>query len=320
MTSTEKTMKELAQEYLAFRRSLGFQLRVEGQQLLKFAEFVDRSDHSGPLTTELALRWACLPTGASPLYRARRLEVVRGFARFRAIFDDGTEIPAQRLLGEAHRRTAPHVYSDGEISDLLHAASRLSPHGGIRPRTFQTLFGLLASTGLRISEALRLRLKDVDSNQQLLVIKETKFQKTRLVPLHPSVAAKLDSYIGFRDQCVPLSESDTLFVSARGTALNYSTVRNTFRTLCKRLGWKPEDGRRRPRMYDLRHTFACRRLLQWYRDGIEIDHAISSLSTYMGHVKVTDTYWYLTGTPELFRVAAERFEQHFQTAGKETRS
>ena len=124
MTSTEKTMKELAQEYLAFRRSLGFQLRVEGQQLLKFAEFVDRSDHSGPLTTELALRWACLPTGASPLYRARRLEVVRGFARFRAIFDDGTEIPAQRLLGEAHRRTAPHVYSDGEISDLLHAAYR----------------------------------------------------------------------------------------------------------------------------------------------------------------------------------------------------
>lgn len=150
MTSTEKTMKELAQEYLNFRRGLGFQLRTEGKQLLKFAEFVDQSDHSGPLTTELALRWACLPTEASPLYRARRLEVVRGFSRFRAIFDEGTEIPAQRLLGEAHRRTAPHVYSDREISDLLHAASRLSPREGMRPRTYQTLFGLLASTGLRI--------------------------------------------------------------------------------------------------------------------------------------------------------------------------
>lgn len=316
MTSTEKTMKELAQEYLDFRRGLGFQLRTEGKQLLKFAEFVDQSDHSGPLTTELALRWACLPTEASPLYLARRLEVVRGFSRFRAIFDEGTEIPAQRLLGEAHRRTAPHVYSDREISDLLHAASRLSPRGGMRPRTYQTLFGLLASTGVRISESLRLRVNDVDLNEQLLVIKETKFQKTRLVPLHPSVAAKLDLYIEFRDQRVPLPESDALFVSDRGTAMKYWTVRSTFRTLCDRLGWKSEGGRRRPRLYDLRHTFACRRLLQWYRDEIEIDHAISSLSTYMGHVKVTDTYWYLTGTPELFRVAAERFEQHFQTRGK----
>lgn len=309
MNPSPKTMTELAQEYLDFRRSLGFQLRVEGQQLLKFAAFVDQSGHTGPLTIELALRWASLPADASPLYRARRLEVVRGFAKYRAMFDDRTEIPAQRLFGAAHRRTPPHIYSDREIQDLLHAASQLSPAGGLRPLTFQTLLGLLASTGLRISEALRLRADEVDWNRQLLIVKETKFYKSRLVPFHPSVAAKLQAYFTVRSQRVLLPQADTLFLSDRGTALNYWTVRNTFCKLCQQLGWKSQGPRPRPRLYDLRHTFACRRLLAWYQEGVEIDHAITSLSTYLGHVHVSDTYWYLTGIQELFRIAAKRFEQ-----------
>lgn len=318
MTSTRKTMTQHAQEYLDFRRSLGFQLKTEGKMLLKFAQFVDESDHSGPLTTELALRWSCLPDAASSLYRARRLEVVRCFARFVAIFDEATEIPAQGLLGRAHRRIVPHIYSDREISDLLDVAGQLRPNGGLRPQTFQILFGLLASTGLRISEALALQNDGLDMDQHLLTIRETKFRKSRLIPLHPTTAARLESYVRFRDQRVPLAEADTVLVSDGGTPLNYWTVRSTFRSICTRLGWKSNGGRHLPRLYDLRHTFACRRLQQWCRDGIEIDHAISALSTYMGHVRVTDTYWYLTGTPELFRAVVERFEPLAPTAAKET--
>jgi integrase len=175
--------------------------------------------------------------------------------------------------------------------------------------TFQTLLGLLASTGLRISESLRLRADEVDWDQQLLIIKETKFYKSRLVPFHPTVATKLQAYVSVRQQYVPLPKSDTLFVSDRGMALKYSTVRSTFCSLCERLGWKLQGSRPRPRLYDLRHTFACRRLLTWYQEGVEVDHAISSLSTYMGHVHVSDTYWYLTGIPALLHIAARKFEQ-----------
>ena len=189
MTSTTKTMTESAEEYLTLRRGLGFQLQTEGQLVLKFAAFADR-EHSGSVTTQLALRWACLPEGASPLYCARRLEIVRCFTRFLAIFDEGTEIPPQGLLGRAHRRIAPHIYSDREISDLIAAAGQLLSHGGLRPRTFQTLFGILASTGLRISEALALQTSSLDHDQQLFVVEATKFRKSRLVPLHPTVAAK----------------------------------------------------------------------------------------------------------------------------------
>lgn len=316
MTSTTKSFTESAEEYLAFRRGLGFRLKTEGQLLLKFAEFADR-EHSGPVTTQLALRWACFPEGASPLYCARRLEVVRCFTRFLAIFDEGTEIPPQGLLGRAHRRIAPHIYSDGEISDLIAAAGRLSSRCGLRPRTFQALFGMLASTGLRISEALTLQTSSLDREQQLFVVEATKFRKSRLVPLHSTVVAEVESYTRFRDQQLPLAEPGALLVSDRGTPLKYSTVRSTFRALCRQLDWKSNGGRQRPRLYDFRHTFACRRLLQWYRDGIEIDHAISALSTYLGHVRVTDTYWYLTGTSELLRAAAERFESLGRTAGEE---
>jgi integrase len=319
MTSTTKTITESAEEYLTFRRGLGFQLKTEGNLVLKFAAFADR-EHSGSVTTQLALQWACLPEGAAPLYCARRLEIVRCFTRFLAIFDEGTEIPPQGLLGRAHRRIAPHIYSDREISDLVAAAGQLSSRCGLRPRTFQALFGILASTGLRISEALTLQTSSLDRDQQLFVVERTKFRKSRLVPLHPTVAAQLESYTRFRDQQLPLAESGPLLVSDQGSPLKYSTVRGTFRALCQQLDWKSNGGRQRPRLYDFRHTFACRRLLQWYRDGIEIDHAISALSTYMGHVRVTDTYWYLTGTSELLRAAAERFESLARTAGKEQQS
>ena len=306
------SMVALAHQYLDYRHKLGFRLHVEGPQVVAFAEYAVRSKHKGAITTELALRWACLPQKGSPLYHARRLEVVRCFARYAAIFDEKTEIPPEKLLGQAHRRTQPHIYSDEEIGQLMKAASELSPGDGLRPRTYTALFGVLASTGLRISEALRLRQADVDLRQGLLRILETKFHKCRLVVLHPTVSVQVQAYACFRDKYRHAGRADAFFLSESGRALNYSTVRTTFRKIACCLGWDSPVGMPRPRIYDLRHTFACRRLLQWYREGVDVEHAIASLSTYMGHVKVTDTYWYLTGIPDLLQVAADRFERFGQ--------
>lgn len=302
-----RSLTALAHEYLKYRRDLGFQLKIEGEQVLAFAEYADRSEHIGAISTDLALRWARLPQGVSALYHARRLEVVRCFAKYAAIFDAATEIPAKGLLGKAHRRVQPHIYSEEEIQKLMRAANELSPVGGLRPQTYVALFGLLASTGLRISEALRLQRNDVDLAHGVLTIIETKFHKTRLIPVHPSSLKRLQAYAHFRDEHHRNPAAGSFLLSERGDALNYSTVRQTFRTVCDGLGWKNPPGRRRPRLYDLRHTFACHRLMRWYRDGADLDHAVPALSTYMGHERVTDTYWYLTGIPELMQLAGEKF-------------
>jgi integrase len=302
-------MVNLVEEYLEYRRRLGYRLRIEGQMLLEFARYADRSGHRGPLTTELAARWARLPAEAAPLYQARRLEVVRCFARHRAIFDPATEIPPEGLLGSAHRRTVPHIYTEAELSSLLAAARRLPSSDGLRPRTYATLLGLLSCTGLRISEALKLSRGDVDSGQGTLTIRESKFHKSRLVPLHASVVQPLCEYGRHRDRCHPIPQTEAFFVSDRGTTLAASTVRHTFQQLRRDLPNAPQTGGRAPRIHDLRHTFACRRLLRWYADGTDLGHAVAALSTYLGHAKVSDTYWYLTGIPELLDLATGRFER-----------
>jgi integrase len=301
-------MVSLVDEYLAYRRRLGYQLRAEGQMLLEFARYADRSGHRGPLTSELAVRWARLPAKAAPLYQARRLEVVRCFARHRAIFDPRTEIPTEGLLGSAHCRTAPYIYSEAELSTLLAAARRLGSHTGLRPRTYATMIGLLSCSGLRISEVLKLSRGDIDWHHGTLAIRESKFHKSRLVPVHPSVVQALREYAQMRDRCHPIPQTDVFFVSEWGSALPYSTFRHTFRRLCKHLPVRPGPGTRGPRIHDLRHTFACRRLLRWYADGADLNHEIAALSTYLGHAKVSDTYWYITGIPELLDLAASRFE------------
>ena len=307
--SRQSTMRALVEQYLRQQRSLGFQLRIEGQQLLRFAEYVDHSGHKGPLTVELAVRWAGLPTKSSRLYRARRLEVVRCFARYLASRDPRTEVPPMGLLGAAHRRNTPHIYAPEEISQLTRAAAQLSPAGGLRPRTYATLLGLLACTGMRISEVLRLQREEVDLRQGILRITCTKFRKSRLVPLHPSAVRAVSSYARIRDGFHPVVKAPHFFVGSTGGALAYSTVRTTFRKICRSLGWQGQPGSRAPRLHDLRHTFAVRRLLHWYEQGVDVNHAITALATYLGHRKVSDTYWYLTATPELMAVAGHRFER-----------
>ncbi len=308
------TMSAKVEQYLEFRHELGFSLKIQGQLLRQFGNFADAAGHQGPLTVELALRWAQAAKGCDPLYWARRLEIVRGFARYVAVTESGTQVPGRRLLGPAHRRTTPHLYTTRELTALLTAARRLSPVGGLRPHTYATLLGLLACTGLRISEALGLARADADLDGGVLTIRETKFRKTRLVPLHPTTVSALRAYADRRDRFLGVPKDDGFFLSDRGRALPYSTVKHTFRRLCASLGITGAP-RRCPRLHDFRHTFACRCVERWYRSGTNLDHAISALSVYLGHAKVTDTYWYLTATPELMALATERFELyvHAQT-------
>lgn len=303
------TMMDRANEYLAYRRALGFALDSSGTLLLQFARFADRSKHRGPLTADLALRWASLPQTASPRYRAERLSIVRGFARHLAAEDGRSQVPDRRLLGRNHDRLQPHLYSDRQLRELILAAAKLPPSYRLRPHTYSTLFGLLASTGLRVSEALNLGKEHVDLARGILRIEETKFRKSRLVPVHSTTARALRRYARERDRDRLARDSEAFFVGGHGQSLPYSTVRSTFRRLCTQYGWRSNGMLPRPRIHDLRHSFACRRLLRWYQQGVNVDHAIASLSTYLGHAKVTDTYWYLTGTAPLLATAGKRFEQ-----------
>jgi integrase len=312
---TRRRMVQLAKDYLAYRRDLGFQLQKKEPLLLQFAAYVDRIGYRGPLTTELAVRWARLPAQASPMRWASRLAVVRGFARYLAIFDPDTEIPPHGLLGHAYRRVTPHIYSEAEVSALLAAARRLPPRHGLRPHTYATFFGLLACTGLRGCEARNLTRSDVVWEQNLLTIRATKFRKTRLVPLHPTTTQALRTYAQLRDHFHPLRQSDAFFVTRHGTPLSATVVQGVFENLREQLSWSARSGNRVPRIHDLRHTFACRRLLQWYQEGVAVDAIIDTLSTYLGHADVTHTYWYLTGVPELLELAVARFEAYASARG-----
>lgn len=304
-----KSMATLAREYIAHRQRLGYQMRVVGRRVLQFVEFAKKSKHKGHITTDLAVRWACQNQTSFPLHCARRLQFVRCFARYAAIFDAATEIPPVGLLGKSYYRIQPHIYSDDELRALMEEARKLPPADCIRSRTYVALFGLLVCTGIRITEAVRLKKSDVDLDRGLLKIVESKNRKSRLVVLHPTACIQLRAYERLRDQYPsPPHDPEAFFLSERGKALNVSMADCTFWGISHRLGWNAAGGHCNPRIYDIRHTFACRRLLQWYRDGVDIDHSIASLSTYMGHETLRDTYWYLNGIPELMQIAASRFE------------
>lgn len=306
---TLTTMRERVEWYIATRRDRGCQMSVPSWGLRRFAQFADELGHRGPLTTELALRWARSGTQHSRLYQATKLEWVRGLARFLAPVEAGTEVPPTRFLGPAHRRTQPHIYTPQEIAGLLVAAATLPPRGGLRPRTYSTLIGLLACTGLRPGEAMRLDRDDLDTPAGLLKIRETKFGKSRLVPIHPSASRMLVGYAAFRDRQLAAVRCRRFFVTDRGMPLHPRVVCSTFRDLRQAAGLHDVGGPRAPRLYDFRHTFACRRLTTWYRQGRNVEQLIGHLATYLGHAQVTDTYWYLTGIPELLRIAACRFER-----------
>jgi integrase len=312
----KRSLFRQAQGYLEYRRALGFDLRFSGKLLLRFARFVDRSGWRGPLTTELILRWVHLPKTAAKSYKANRLSIARSFARYLAARDGQTQVPDWRLIPKIFRHR-PHLFGEPQLRQLLAAAKRLTRSYPLRPVTYETLFGLLASAGLRICEALKLTRGQVDLERGIMRIERTKFKKSRLLPLHPTTTRALRRYLSARDKRWGPFDDRPFFVGRSGRALPYKSVCDAFRTLCADLGWHKGHGEwPRPRIHDLRHSFACGRLLRWYRDGEDVHCKIASLSTYLGHGKVTDTYWYLSGTPELMAVIGNRFERFATPLGR----
>ncbi len=306
------TMQSHAENYLDERHQLGYGSRTTGYAVRSFAHYVDGLGYEGPLTVEVMGAWArcAKANGDSPITWARRLKKLRPFARYLQQFDPRTEVPDHTVFGRVGQRLAPHIYSEQEIVDLLAAARRLSP--ALRGATYETLFGLLAATGLRISEAGHLTDADVDLKLGMLTVQQTKFAKSRHVPLHPSTVDALRRYRGLCKRHITVTDETPFFISTRGQRLGFALslrqVNRVFQHLRDQLGWVNRGAHAAPRIHDLRHTFIVRRVLLWHAQGVDIDQAMLSLSTYVGHAMVTNTYWYLTGVPELMAVAAGKFE------------
>ncbi len=300
-------------EYVALRRALGTQLREPAVSLEHFVDLLDR-EGAEFITTELALRWARQPTAAQPATWARRLSLVRGFAAWLSLFDPRTEVPPRGVLEARYRRKKPHIFTDQEIEQLMAAASWLHSPTGLRALTYATLIGLLAATGLRPGEALALNVSDVDLAHGILAIRQTKFGKSRFVPIEDSTRTALVLYTQQRDALCPRCRTEAFLVSEQGRRLQDCTARRTFAKLSVTVGLrKPVAGRRigrGPRLQDFRHTFTTRKLLEWYRAGSDVGREIPKLATYLGHVEVGLTYWYIEAVPELLQLACERLGVH----------
>lgn len=313
--STLTFLQTRIERYLVERRRLGFSERKPAYALRNFARHVQAVGHRGPLTVEVMADWARRDSHGSsdPRTWARRLKSLRSFTRWMQQFQPRTEVPDDAIFGRLPERLAPHIYSEQEIIDLLAAARRLGPTPGLRGVVFETLFGLIACTGLRISEALALRNADVDLKYGMLTIRQTKFGKSRQVPMRQSTVEALRRYCWMRDLSGESAQEDApFFVSTRGRwrglPLSARQVHRVFAELRQQLGWRNRGAHPAPRIHDLRHTFVVRRILRWQQKRVDIDRAMLSLSTYVGHAMVTNTYWYLSAVPELMALAAGRFE------------
>ena len=287
------------EDYLRLRRALGFKLTRPGQELPQFVAYLDTIGAQA-ITVEAAIDWTRLSVGAQPVTLSHRLGAVRGFARYLATIDPATEIPPCGLFGKQQRHT-PYIYTPEEIGRLLQAAGRLRPP--LRAATYEALFGLLGVSGMRIGEAFRLLRGDVDLAEGVIRIRHTKFDRDRLVPLHPSATNSLRGYATRRDRLCPQPRTNTFFISSVGTALRHSSVHATFLSLLAPAGLPTAAGGR-PRIHDLRHSLVVNTLIDWQRDGVDVAARLPVLSTYLGHVSPASTYWYFSAVPELMQLAA----------------
>ena len=305
-----KPLRNAVEDYIALRRSLGFKLRNMATGLTGFVSFLEQKAASY-ITASLALEWAMQPTDHQPSDWAKRLGFVRVFARFWSATDPRTEIPPAGLLPFRPQRARPYLYTDDEIERLLAAAKRLPPADGLRAWTYHCLFGLLAVTGLRISEAINLKRQDVDLGQGLLTIRQTKFNKTRLVPLQVSTRDVFTEYAERRDRWEPSPATPCFLLNDHGRRLEISAVHRTFYDLSRQIGLRGPADHTGPRLHDFRHRFAVNTLIQWYRDSMDIERRMPVLSTFLGHAHAADTYWYLSVHPELMGLATSRLEQRW---------
>ena len=301
------TLPQALDEYLALRQAMGFAVRDARRLLRRFIDFLEQH-RATSITSALALSWATEPHAAQPAEWSRRLSLIRGFARYRSATDPRTQIPAAGILPYRPQRAAPYLYSDTEIEQLLQAAAQLPSPTGLRAHTYVAAFGLLAVTGLRVAELVALDDQDTDLTRGHVTIRRGKFGKSRLLPVHPTTQQALRHYVAARDRCYPIPQSPSFLVSEQGARLTHWSVRATFVALSRQIGLRGPADSHGPRLHDLRHRFAVEALLRWYRQGADVERHLPELSTYLGHVKVADTYWYLSATPELLQLALDRLE------------
>jgi integrase len=300
-----KTLRNRLDDYLTMRRGLGFKLKRAGVELAQLVSFmVERRAEF--ITNSLALEWVqqSLPARHEP---ANRLSIVRGFARYLSAFDPRSEVPAHDLVRRCSHRARPYLYADKEIHSLLDASLTRSKED-FNNRTYYSLFGLLAVSGMRVGEAIRLTVGDVHLDTGLLTINKTKFGKSRVIPLHPTTRRALREYKKQREGLLDGRQVDPFFISKHGTPLFHTDIYRVFNMLSVRIGLRQKGARRGPRLHDFRHRFAVWTLLNWYRAGENVERLLPVLSTYLGHTRVTDTYWYLSACPELNELAVQRLE------------
>ena len=308
--STAGSLMEAVQSYLQARRRLGFALIAPATELKRFAHFADSRGHEGPITQELQIAWAQAHVRrTSEVTAARRLEVVRPFVAYYRQFQVGSEVPSTGVLGRGHRRLNPHIYTDEEIQALLDTAGGLTPRDGMRPLMYRTLFGLIAAAGLGLSEALQLKVCDVNLDEAVITVRQTKFHKSRCLPVVASVVEALVHYRNRRTRHVDPGATTPFFTTAQGGVLPKRTVENVFERMRPSLQWQARGDHAHPRIHDLRHTFAVRRIQRWHEAGVSVEHGMFWLRTYLGHAKISDTYWYLTGVPELMELVGSKFER-----------
>jgi len=306
-----KTFREAIQDYLTLRRGLGFKLKKHSRMLEEFVSFLE---HAGALriTSRLAVQWATEPQHIQSAEWAARLSVARGFARYWSATDPLTEIPPEGLLPYRHNRAKPYLYSDGQIQQLLEVTKNMPAPHSLQPWTYHCLFGLLAVTGLRISEALNLLSTDVDWSEGILTIRHSKFGKSRLIPLHGSSLKILSDYGARRDALFEDRKTHYFFCSRYASRLDEGQVRRVFYAISRQIGIRGTTASKGPRLHDFRHRFAVEALLRWHRTGEDVQRRLPVLSTYLGHGHVTDTYWYVTGTPELMEAVGQRLDKRWE--------
>jgi integrase len=315
MKSFESVFAVLLSAYLELRRSLGYRCQDATFLLHSFDTYVGQQNHTGPLTQELALDFAMSNPNSSTNYRAHRYRVVRHFSEYLAIYDPKTPRLDPKALPHSHARTPRHIYTDEEILRLLDEARRVSPRNPVRGLTFHAMIGLAASSGLRISEVVGLDRGDVDWKTGTLLIRHSKFGKSRLVPLHNTTLDVLRNYAAVRDASFPDCKVTAFFLNSERRRYDHDTLQQAFAGLARRAGLRGPIGRGST-FHDLRHRFAVKCLVTWYKAGIDVQGMLPALATYMGHVHFTDTAYYLAATAELLALSGARYQEWLDEKGE----
>ena len=304
-----KSLRQGIDEYLEYRSRLGFQLTFAKNFLRNFASFMEENQIKH-ITTEFALAFATINTKAQSISWAKRLGIIRRFAIYWATVDTKTEIPPKNLLSSAYERRNPYIYTDEEILELLNYTDR--SENPFDQYVYFILFGLLAVTGMRISEALALNYNNIDLKNGTIMICQSKFRKSRYIPIHQTTVKILKDFNEYRNHYFPHPITSKFLVNHKGVELKKRTVQDAFQRRLKKIGLtKSVEWKNKPKIMGFRHTFAINTLLRWYKQDVaSINSHIPLLSTYLGHVKPSNTYWYLSATPELLKLVVSRCKKH----------